>query len=120
MPKGAHCQVAVSVQKAGPQWQICLRPGYVVCSQLAAPAHLHYTGQLAGEGTGDTDAQDSTLLTVLPDSQVSAYMPCCTVQCTALEGASMSALLALRHETVHSWHCLQRCCRSRVMLHMHW
>lgn len=74
MPSGAHCQVAISVQKIGPQWHICLQPSYVVCSKLANLAHLHYTGQLAGLETGPT--QDSTSLMVLPDSQVSAHMLC--------------------------------------------
>lgn len=63
---GTHCWVAVSVQKQGPQWLICLQPEYAVCNELASTVHLHYTGQLGGVA----DASDGIMITIAPDAKV--------------------------------------------------
>lgn len=88
LPDGAYTWVAVSVQKVGLQWQICLQPEYIVCNQLAGEVQLHYTGQLAGLA----DARSGAMLSVEPDVKV-----CSPAMYSCLSNAICSAWLCQLH-----------------------
>ncbi len=77
LSKGQQCRVAVSVHKAGLQWQVVLQPSYVLMNQTADSVYVHYTGQLAASQTSkaQTRPKAGSPFTLRPASKASALSP---------------------------------------------
>ena len=74
LSNGRHCCVAVSVQKAGLQWQVLLQPSHVLLNKTAGIVHVHYTGQLPQStqpmASGEPVTHDCSF-TLAPESKAS-------------------------------------------------
>ncbi|KAL3137916.1 Protein argonaute-3 [Trebouxia sp. C0009 RCD-2024] len=91
---GGGCTVAVSVHKAGLQWQVLLQPGFLLLNKAAGMVHVHHTGQLlACKGPGEQVSAGAEWQQQA--SEAGSYLALGPESKAGLEGNSVVELLLL-------------------------